>query len=190
MTASRTDDECSCCEGTDDEHATARTAKTTEARTPDLPIWASAPSKMRARGISWRQHRSVRFLTRGAHSSSPRRSLFARRKVGATDRRSAMKPPPPTSRSVQYVVRLGSSERAQLEAILAHEHRRRGEPGTSVTIAEVLRIIIAEAAKRRGCHPEHDGGRRRDARVEGDDDSGVRIEVRRGSGKPARSRRS
>ena len=101
-----------------------------------------------------------------------------------------MKPPPPTPRSVQYVVRLGSLERAQLEAILAHEERRRGESGTSLTIAEVLRIIIAEAAKRRGCHPEHEDGRRGVAKVETDDDSGVRIEVRRGSGKPARSRRS
>lgn len=94
-----------------------------------------------------------------------------------------MKPPPPTPRSIQYVVRLGSVERAQLEAIHAHEQRRQGASGASITIAEVLRIVIAEAAKKRDCEPVRGASGR-------DDDSGVRIEIRRGSGKPVRSRRS
>lgn len=56
----------------------------------------------------------------------------------------------PTPRSIQYVVRLGGASRAQLEAVQVYENERLGGLGSSLSIADVLRAIIEQAAIQRG----------------------------------------
>jgi hypothetical protein len=47
-------------------------------------------------------------------------------------------------------VRLGGASRAQLEAVHAHENERLAGLGSSLSIADVLRAIIEQAAIQRG----------------------------------------
>lgn len=123
-----------------------------------------------------------RRRSRGVHGWQPLSRVLRHSWMPSRTTRSA-----PTTRSIQYVVRLDASARLLLEAVHAHEQRDHGSRSRgALTIAEVLRRIIEEAATRRGV------GVKSDANLVSDDtahvdkaDRGMRIEFRRGTGRSA-----
>lgn len=73
------------------------------------------------------------------------------------------------TRTIQYVVRLSVASRAQLEAVQGYESERLGR---SLSIGDILRAIIEEAALQRGVSTEEANGAF-------DHRRGLRVEVRR-----------